>query len=117
MNIEVGEYIRTKYGYIAKIESIDNDIICCDSVIDFDYEESWVLLKDSFGDIIKHSFEIVDLIEKGDYVNGELIREISPNGKVLFYLDYDKDKMIENGDIERVLTKEQFNRGEYRINE
>lgn len=74
--IEVGEYVRTKRGLIGKVNKIElkgsgtrfaGEFIT-DTIIQFNdgkvYERR---VKDK--DIVKHSFNIVDLIERGDYVN------------------------------------------------
>lgn len=112
MNIEVGEYIRTRQGTIQKIKSIHKDMIWyCD--ID------WILEQD----IIKHSKNIIDLIEVGDYVNGTRIDKkfaikINPvtNQKYLEY-NYGFENILNDFEINSIVTKEQFKEMEYRINE
>lgn len=41
--IKVGEYVRTKQGYIAKLESVDDDFMFFDDMIYCDYEEAPLL--------------------------------------------------------------------------
>lgn len=85
-------------------------------------------------DISKSSFNIIDLIEVGDYVNGYKVMEIiefpqkilitkmlicslepkEPNN--LNKKDY-AETWIENEDIKEILTKEQYNNNIYRIGE
>lgn len=56
--IEVGEYIRHKKGYIHKAKSVYKDMIWwCDL--------SWIAEKD----IVKHSKNIIDLIEVRRFYN------------------------------------------------
>ena len=68
-----------------------------------------------YEDVYKKSNNLIDVLEVGDYVNGEKIIEISESGKVLFYWDYDRHRSIENGSIKSILTKEQFESMEYRL--
>ncbi len=57
--VEVGEYVRSKIGSIGKVTKIEED--------KFLYENrtliTWV------GNVIKHSKNIIDLIEVGDIVH------------------------------------------------
>ena len=62
--IEVGEYVRTKKG---KIDKVTNDNCYMPQYIEC---KKSLLYKE---DIIKHSKNIIDLIEVGDYVNGHKI--------------------------------------------
>ena len=112
--MEVGDYVRTKSYGIKKINgfssTLEEDFIVCD------YDKNAIILINK-KDIIKSSLNIIDLIEVGDYVNGERIIEISESRKVLFYWDYDRLRSIENGSIKSIVTKEQFESMEYKINE
>lgn len=78
MKLEVGMYVRTKWGDIRKIERIWNDT-------DFNVDKTYYnynILEDTLGcvlneDIIKEpSFNIIDLIEAEDYVNGSKVIKI-----------------------------------------
>ena len=76
--IKVGEYVRTKKGLIRKVTNVINDVI----EIDKGYYDEENEYGDSYFDflieneIAKHSPNIIDLIEVGDYVNGyQVIRE------------------------------------------
>lgn len=74
MNIEVGEYTRTKQGYIAKLRNKDNDYLYFDNSIYCFYEEDPILpINEKLLDgtyikaeeyITKHSKNIIDLIEE-----------------------------------------------------
>ena len=128
--MNVGDYVRNKYG-IAKVIDIENnngiDILVFDKPICFLVNKETGKIKDDkllnrlaiIDDVdvskIKSSPNIIDLIEVGDYVNGEKINEISESGKVLFYLDYDKIRSIENGSIKSIITKEQFESIKYKV--
>ncbi len=128
--IKVGEYVRTKDGYIGKlVEYIPNALNylkidigreirhCDDSFDNFIYTR--------YGFQLKHSHSIIDLIEVGDYVNGKKIEQIecfsADNKKALFY---DLDMPMQVGlrfftedDIKSIVTKEQFKEMEYKVNE
>ena len=65
--------------------------------------------------IVKHSKNIIDLIEEGDYVNGKYVEKIEQykSGKSIIALI----GIIENEDIKSIVTKEQIKQIEYRIKE
>ena len=137
--MKVGDYVRTKLG-IAKIIDIkenpkgEKTIYCLDkdvinisecelgdmySIINPIAEEVTNEFDINFGDekqIIKSSPNIIDLIEVGDYVNG---KEIDFIGKDGVYSDYDNAQYYycEEKDIESIVTKEQFENMEYKIND
>ena len=61
-------------------------------------------------DIIKSSPNIIDLIEEGDYVNGFYVINKPFNQRI--HTEF--DDFIEE-DIESIVTKEQFEKNEYKI--
>lgn len=125
MKIEVGEYVRTKNGTIFKIIDGNSD----NYDIDFSYFKLEFLEDEWFEDnryndngyffnernIVKHSKNIIDLIEVGDYVNGKEIHEIDENIKRLYSYEKDDYNTILNREIQRIVTKEQFFNMEYRL--
>lgn len=104
--IEVGEYIRLNYGKIDKVKNADyymQQYIEC---------EKGLYPKEN---IVKHSKNIIDLIEDGDYLNGYLVRKI--NGELC---NFDLNNMewipLKNIDIfESLVTHEQLESIEYKI--
>lgn len=71
-------------------------------------------------DILKHSKNIIDLIEVGDYVNGRKIERINDYGehkRADFNLDFDDCDAVYNEDIKTILTKEQYEQNCYRLEE
>lgn len=139
MKLEVGMYVRfkkDKVTYIRKLlEVIHNfetyDVYRTDKEY-FDYEE-----KDYF-DIVypeniisKPSYNIIDLIEEGDYVNGLPVERVAGtrynNKDLMVYLSVGtlgKDenderpydllfRSIRPKDIKTIVTKEQFEREKY----
>ncbi|MBO7695815.1 MAG: hypothetical protein J6T10_24555 [Methanobrevibacter sp.] len=130
IDINVGEYVRTTQGYIAKVERIDDTFIWFDGAIWFDcYEECYELsiknelgLYDQSNEIINHSFNIIDLIEVGDYVNGHLVIEefAGEDNELCFTIEYGKNciKYLNERHPERIktiVTKEKFKAREYKV--
>lgn len=98
--IEVGEWIRTEDGQISKNNSNYN----------WDLKETYI--NDS--PVIKHSKNKIDLIEVGDYVNGDRmdIVERDENGHVYYLQNWELPSLNKN-DIKSIVTKEQFASVEY----
>ena len=125
--IEVNEYVRTKNGEIGifdryssrkenslykspfncfiKIKNRKTPLQCCE-----DY-------------IVKHSKQLIDLIEVGDYVNGREVKHIAmfegfPDYPKLIFVDETHlipDDTCENEDIKTILTHEQFEANCYKV--
>lgn len=135
--MKVGDYVRTKYGVIARITDIIEDLsIDCD--IDVYYEndlrdkmpmmEIPYNLKDEY--IVKSSPKIIDLIEEGDLVKYRVAGDLYIS-EVKGHPEFDKYKLhvkynglngiefinIEELQIETTLTKEQFESMEYKVGE
>lgn len=62
--MKIGDYVRTKDGYISKIKELGINIYTDVGCLSEDYA-------------IKSSPNIIDLIEVGDYVNGYIVNEIT----------------------------------------
>ena len=117
--IEVGEYVRLKNGKIIKFKKFSTsrysryrgeDLQNVKTIIDFKRSHY------KYDNIVKHSKNIIDLIEVGDYVNG---KEVSINTKE--YLVFKNvgsvvysDTVLPE-DIETIVTKEQMKSIEYRL--
>lgn len=114
MKLEIGQFARLKSGYsdelgIGKIDFIAN---CGVATIDFKNKKLGVFTEN----IIKASYNIIDLIEVGDYVNGHKVID--------FMLENDKIKGIivdadiwgfDINEIKSIVTKEQFEQMAYRV--
>lgn len=118
--ININDYVRDRDGFIVKV----NEIQEYKEEDDIWYEEK--TLKGTWKSmIVKHSKNIIDLIEVGDYVNGkrafETENRINDNGeKVVLTENYDEwtdDGVIANKDIETILTKEQYEANCYKVKE
>ncbi len=124
VNMKVGDYVRfktlsreIKIGKVIDIIEPDKESMKKYCVYDLDNDEATV---DDY--IIKSSPNIIDLLEVGDYVNGARVTNISKEqGKnVEIYLDtndlFEQD-IYKNEDIKSIVTKEQFESMEYKIEE
>lgn len=115
--IKVGEYIRTNYGEIGQYVGIDSKW----AMYDYDFNGNKSSCK--YNELVKHSPNIIDLIEVGDYVNGNKVfatnNRINDNGeKVILTENYDEwtdNGVISNKDIKTIVTKEQFKSVSYEV--
>ena len=122
--IEVGEYGRTNTGKIFIFAWLEYEV--------GKTEKSKVILGDGktfannfyyFNEnekIVKHSKNIIDLIEEGDYVNGCKVYENRKTYLIVHQkvenseIDYN---FINHDEIKSIVTKEQFVQVEYRVEE
>ena len=124
MKLELGEnmYVRTKDGIIAKVDYIDDNTIFFDKDLYRTYGDSIDFLeKDNLERIVKASYNIIDILEEGDYINGCYIHEIkSLKDNVMVCMldsDYEFTSTITNKDIKTIVTKEQFEQMAYKVGE
>lgn len=116
MEIKVGDFIRSNDGYIAKIIKIQKGKRECDTY----YCTDKIMASGFYEHIKKHSKKIIDLIEEGDYVNGQKIKRINDYGdfkRADFNLDYDDCDAVYEDNIKSIVTKEQFSQMEYNLEE
>ena len=121
MKLEVGMYVRTKHNGIGKIVEYINDqthyfFKCykldrhCSNCEEYITE----------ADVIEEpSYNIIDLIEVGDYVNGYKVSDVD-KGKYSVFIEEPKDyvwQCLWNNDIKSIVTKEQFSQMEYKVGE
>lgn len=124
--IEVGEYIRTKDGYIGKaIENIGKNgknenvyelrnVKVCGSLQNILVSEAYIKA---------HSKNIIDLIEEGDYVNGNLVLDIDVEDETICLLMPFNEENLSyfnvvwhtKNFIKTIVTKEQFNSVMYKV--
>jgi len=117
--IEVGEYVRTKTGFIIKADFIDFESLTigqkrlCYEFEDIERMEEFIKTE-----IVKHSKNIIDLICEGDYVNGKIVRAVYLEGATHYIKIGEPTKegiRIYNEDIKSVVAKEQFANIEYKV--
>ena len=114
--IEIGEYVRTKKGEIMKVTSIPVEV---DGKITYQTDKGWVELE---CDIVKHSENIIDLIEEGDFVNKELVYQCNNKEKTKYLQPNDVDgsvyyleDFIKREGLSKILTHEQYEQNCYRL--
>ncbi len=66
--IKVNEYVRTKYGEIAIVIEFKDELIL-DTVIKFNGMYRKYLNDDELDFIVKHSSNLIDIIEERRYIN------------------------------------------------
>lgn len=128
--IKVGEYVRYKSGLIRKVSRIipiyENDKLLEDKYyIEFEGKgDIGTYRKEQVMEFMtKHSPNIIDLIEEGDYVNGHLVYDkyldTNDNGKDFITIIIENTlsvyKCLEEKDINSIVTKEQFNQVKYEV--
>lgn len=103
MDIKVGEYIRTSAGKIDKITNnnyyIPQYVICEKGIVDKE-------------NIVNHSKDLIDLIEVGDFINGNRVYKITSA------CVYCVGKAVQNKltiNIETILTHEQYQANCYTV--
>ena len=128
--IEVGEYVRTKYDGILKIrdikeEEVFNTYYAMGRSYSYSEKRKFIYYRDddkriSIDDIVKHSFNIIDLIEVGDYVNGYKVSDKESTLLITNVKGIDRSgyhiPISQYGDgIKSIVTKEQFASMEYKV--
>ena len=113
--MKIGEYVRTKDGIILKIKDIE-DIYTTDN------EYIGMAIYDNKGhfvndvEIIKSSPKIIDLIQVGDYVNGDSVSFVGADSIEVFWYK-DEKQWLDKEDIKSIVTREQFSQMEYKVKE
>lgn len=119
MKLEVGMYVRTKDGIIDKI-IIDYNGHCANPNCKYKHISCTKNYYDE-DKIVKASYNIIDILEEGDYIDGCYIQEIkSLKDNVMVCMldsDYEVESVITNKDIKSIVTHEQMEQMSYRIGE
>ena len=124
--IEVGEYVRFKSGKISKVtevryaEDYKKQFKKPNRLLNYIKDKYWVDNQcGSWTDmtIVKHSKNIIDLITKGDYINGIKVIQIFYDKKtdMLVPITADRREFYNPEIINSIVTKEQFRNMEYRL--
>ena len=135
MKLEVGMYVkyyqyRGKIGKIIKNYNDDLEIAYKDGILKTNVGSFIDDNYDINGKQYKASFDVIDLVEAGDYVNGSRVVKINCNFE---YVDDDADtgvNEVDNGlilennsfiyfgsEITSIVTKEQFEQMSYKVGE
>lgn len=117
--IEVGEYVRTDKGTMGQIiekrlgkffkGKDDDEIPILRNVYELDTKQ-WTT--DEY--IVKHSKNIIDLIEEGDYVNGSVVIEVF-HGDPSVIIENWAEEQIFPKDIKSILTHEMYEQNCYKV--
>ena len=99
--IEVEEYVRFNNGEIGKVIDIKENP---SRIVYSEYGEIGLI-----SDIVKHSKQLIDLIECGDYVNGELITDKWDTRISSIRSNFSEE------DIKTILTKESYMANCYKV--
>lgn len=136
--LEVGMYIRyvpTLGDYTQKISKITKIKNCLLDMAYYLDNEKEPVFSSHFDDILKASYNPIDLIEEGDYVNGYKIDYINSKCETPFLRsnqpyrvdntlystlaekgkDYNQPLHFYNEDIKSIVTKEQFESIAYKV--
>ena len=113
--IEVGEYIRTFSGEIAKTTGISTELGSKVYLTDKYIKSSrdyYIFENDNA--ITKHSKDIIDLISPRDFVNTEYVLYVSEKDKKVYT---ELNNEISENEILNILTHEQYEQNCYKIGE
>ena len=123
--LEAGEYVRlTRNQGINKIIDKEDDRYILENEIADVYGDVTCFLYECElkDEIVKHSKNLIDLIEKADYINGYRVENVineepCPSGKCVD-IDSSKDSSectLWKNDIQTILTKEQYSTNCYKV--
>lgn len=124
MENEIGEYGRTNLGKIIKFawledekgKKYENKVILVDLMLKETYPY-YYFKKGEY--IVKHSPNLIDLIQCGDYVNGKKVTEIkewnSSKDGFFRYAVTCHYEIIRTDEIKIIVTKEQFESISYKL--
>ena len=120
--LKENDYVRTDLGEIAKVTSVAKETLQdivgnvegINESIGFCNTEPYVR-----GNIVKHSKNIIDLIEVGDYVNGFEVIETDTgyevDSQIVVSTPTYKEVYLLEEDIETILTKELYQSNCYTV--
>ena len=128
MKLEVGQFARLKGGYICKIINV-NDFREPNMKygVEANYLKDVMFIGDD--DVIKASYNIIDILEENDYVNGLIVEKNKYGELYTSYVYYGGDigkqcevyttwlKELKEDMIYSVVTHEQMERMAYKVGE
>lgn len=117
--VEVGEYVRLarNQGINKIIDEDDDGFLVLDEIIADEYGEECfeISLQDVDKEIVKHSKNIIDLIQVGDIVNNGYIYEIGNTEDGHKWVHNLNGLLLFENDIKTILTKEQYQSNCYTV--
>ena len=134
MKLEVGQFARLKSGYICKIINI-NDFREPNMKygVEANYLKDVMFIGDD--DVVKASYNIIDILECGDYLNGFKVSEIERydtntiikignstfnvlEGEKIYTPSYDNNNGYEKIEkLKSIVTHEQMEKMAYKVGE
>ena len=123
MKLEVGQFARLKSGYIVKVLNVKDNWIETDTKF---------ITRTFPKDFVKASYNIIDILEVGDYANGYYISKIWEKDEITHYVNetpikrkereiviqapsYGGIEILKNKNIKSVITHEQIEQMEYNV--
>lgn len=124
--MKVGDYVRTPQGIITKIVNIQEDTgqyFLNGNAVSLESKNYIADKNIIIGENFKHSPNIIDLIEVGDYVNGHLVKNrrascnenLGGHPKQVDIGENEDYIWISESKIKSIVTKEQFKNMEYEV--
>ena len=116
MKLEVGQFVRTKDGYISRYKYYHTTNAYMEKLLCIPLSNGTFA---NIEDIVKASYNIIDILEVGDYVNGYLVLNVldfNDNTRILS-LERIYDNKITEEDIKSVITHEQIEQMAYKVGE
>lgn len=115
--IELDEYVRTKRGSIGKFKFYGVDDVD-DKIVYFKNHNGTNCVDEN--EVTKHSSNIIDLIEVGDYVNGVEVIDKYKFGEqqrlvMIQTMEYGYENEMLEEHIKSIVTKEQFKSVMYEV--
>ena len=122
-NIAVGDYVRTNDGLIFKIFTKTKTTYGFCGLTDssnkkystYTYGKGNCIDNNIKGKIVKHSKNIIDLIEVGDFVNNGYIHEVGSADNGERWVHNLNGLLLYKEDIKTILTKEQMEANQYYV--
>lgn len=125
MKLEVGQFVRTKDGTIGKIIAIDLAKPRQEKYPNHPSKKHWrdkILISCYKGwrttqNIIKASYNIIDILEVGDYVNEHKVKFKQSGVKRIDIGEDENFVWLYEKDIKSVITHEQIEQMAYKVGE
>ena len=120
MKLEVGQFARLKSGYICKIINI-NDLREPNMQygVEANYLKNVMFIGDD--DVVKASYDIIDILEVGDYVNSLKVTSVDKtfeeNTLIGLGTNFGFSKFDNDYKITSVVTHEQMEQMAYKVEE
>ena len=129
MKLEVGIYVRTIYGYVARLKKINKTDRYTeyefDNKIGYDYDDFFHSIVENYIDdieIIKASHNIIDILEVGDIIRYRIDKvPLETKGYLTGVIDITDEEMLKsikedkNYHVLQILTKEKFKDISYEV--